>query len=161
MAEHAVHADVEPLAFLVGTWRGEGSGEFPTIESFRYLEEMVFEHAGGTFLLYSERSWLAGDPPMPVHFERGFFRPGPGPGRVEITLSHPLGLVEVSEGSVRDGSIHATSTSIAATATGDPVTRLRRHIAVRDDVLRYELEMATSEVALARHLVGELRRVPE
>jgi len=80
---------------------------------------------------------------------------------VEITLSHPLGLVEVSEGSVRDGSIHATSTSIGATATGDPVTRLRRHIAVRDDVLRYELEMATSEVALARHLVGELRRVPE
>jgi hypothetical protein len=39
-----VHADLEPLSFLLGTWRGGGDGEFPTIGSFRYGEEMIFEH---------------------------------------------------------------------------------------------------------------------
>jgi hypothetical protein len=159
MAEHRMHADVEPLAFLLGTWRGDGAGEFPTIDAFRYGEEIVFEHAGDAFLLYSERSWLPGDLPRPVHFERGFFRPGSGPDRVEITLAHPLGLVEVAEGTVRDDVIDAASTTIAATSTGDPVTRLRRRIEVRGDVLRYELQMATAEVMLARHLVAELRRI--
>ena len=158
MARPAVHPDIEPLAFLLGTWRGAGSGEFPTVAPFRYGEEMMFDHVGGGFVLYAERSWLLGDDAVPVHFERGFLRPGPTPSRVEITLAHPLGLVEVSEGTVGDMSIDVTSTTIAATATGERVTRLERRLEVQADVLRYELRMATSEVLLARHLVGELRR---
>ena len=158
MAGPAIHPDIEPLAFLLGTWRGEGSGEFPTVAPFRYGEEMSFDHVGAAFVLYSERSWLLGDDAVPVHFERGFLRPGATRDRVEITLAHPLGLVEVAEGTVHDTRIDVASTTVGATATGERVTRLERRLEVRADVLSYELRMATSEVLLARHLVGELRR---
>jgi hypothetical protein len=74
--EPALHPDVEPLAFLLGTWRGEGEGEWPVGESFRYGEEMTFEHVGDAFLLYLQRSWLLEDG-SPLHFERGFLRRRP------------------------------------------------------------------------------------
>ena len=38
------HPAVAPLAFLLGKWRGEGEGSFPTISSFRYGEELLFSH---------------------------------------------------------------------------------------------------------------------
>jgi len=158
MAEPVLHPDVEPFAFLLGTWRGTGSGEYPTIDSFRYGEEMRFEHVGDPFLLYTQRSWLLGDDPVPLHFERGFVRPGSGSRDIELTLAHPLGLTEVAEGSIRGTRIDVASTSMTSTSTGAPVTRLERRIEVDGDRLRYELRMATAEVLLTRHLVGELRR---
>ena len=39
----AVHADIEQLAFLLGTWRGEGEGVWPECDDFRFREELVFE----------------------------------------------------------------------------------------------------------------------
>jgi nitrobindin-like protein len=149
--------EVAPLAFLLGTWRGQGAGEFPTVSSFLYGEEMVFEHVGDAFLLYSQRSWLLEDG-APLHFERGFLRPGKRPGRVELTLAHPLGLVEVSEGTVEGTTLDLATTLVGATTTGEGVTSLERHVVVDADAMRYELRMATREVPLVRHLVAELRR---
>ena len=151
-----LHGDLESLAFLLGTWRGEGSGEYPTIDPFRYGEEMIFEHVGDPFLLYTQRSWLLDDG-APLHFERGFYRPG-GDGRIEISLAHPLGLTEVAEGTLDGTRIHVRSTSVGASATGDHVTGLVRRIQVDGDILRYQLDMATRETPLTRHCVAELRR---
>lgn len=39
-----LHGDLQPLAFLLGTWRGEGKGEYPTIVPFAYGEEVRFWH---------------------------------------------------------------------------------------------------------------------
>ena len=41
-----VHPLVQPIAFLLGTWRGEGEGGFPTIQSFKYGEEIKLWHTG-------------------------------------------------------------------------------------------------------------------
>lgn len=42
----AIHPFVAPLSYLLGTWRGQGEGEYPTIPSFRYGEEISFSHSG-------------------------------------------------------------------------------------------------------------------
>jgi hypothetical protein len=151
----ALHPDLEPIAFLVGTWAGEGEGDWPSSGPFRYGEEMSFEQVGEPFLLYAQRSWTAGGEPL--HFEQGFVRPA-GVGRVELVLAHPLGIVEVAEGSVTANAIDVASTTVAITGTGSPVTELRRRLELEGDVLRYELEMAMRAVPLTRHLKGELKR---
>src|SRR5437764_15101146 len=90
-----LHPDMAPIAFLLGTWRGEGEGEWSTSEPFRYGEELIFEHVGRPRLDYRQSSWDLDDR-SPVHYERGFFRT-PEPGRVGIVLAHPLGAGEVAE----------------------------------------------------------------
>ncbi len=45
-----LHADLNPLAWMVGTWRGKGRGEYPTIPAFEYAQEVVFNHDGRNFL---------------------------------------------------------------------------------------------------------------
>jgi hypothetical protein len=151
------HEEIRQLAFLLGSWRGAGEGTWPPGDAFRYGEEMTFEHTGDAFLLYAELSWALEDA-APLHAERGFFRPG-GAGRVEVTLAHPLGIVEVAEGTLNGGVVDVASTALALTTTGSNVTAVRRRIEVEDDALRYELWMAMRGESLVRHLAGELERV--
>jgi hypothetical protein len=153
----ALHADVRALAFLLGRWKGEGEGVWPPGGPFRYREEMTFEHVGDAFLLYAQQSWSAEDD-SPLHFERGFLRAG-SDGRVELALAHPLGIVEVAEGTLAGRVLDVASTGLARAATGSPVTSLRRRIEVAGDALRYELWMATNGGPLTRHLGAELRLV--
>jgi THAP4-like, heme-binding beta-barrel domain len=145
------------LAFLLGTWRGEGTGEYPTIDPFDYEEEMRFEHAGDGFLLYQQASWSPEDG-GPIHFERGFLRPGE-PGRVELTLAHPIGLTEVTEGTLDGTAFELTSTCVGRTTTGLTTTALIRRYVVDGDVMRYRTDMATDETSMALHLEAELHRV--
>lgn len=155
-----LHPDIASLAFLLGTWRGEGLGEYPTIDPFRYGEELSFEHVGDAYLAYSERSWLLEDG-SPLHLERGFFRPG-ADGAIELTLAHPLGLTEVSEGPLDGTSFTLTSISdgIGRTTTGMAVTDLERRYRVDGRTLVYEIDMATEGTAMTRHLAAVLRREP-
>ena len=152
-----LHPDLEPLAFLLGRWIGEGEGRWPAEgEPFRYREEMSLEHVGDTFLLYAQGSFSP-DGTEPLHFERGFLRLA-GPGRIEALLAHPLGIVEVAEGTLEGTTIELDSTSVGTSATGSAVTELRRRIHVEGDVLTYELDMAMRGLQLTRHLDGYLRR---
>jgi len=160
--ETDVHPDVAALSFLLGTWRGSGRGEYPTIDPFPYDEEVVVEHVGEPFLLYREASWSVDDR-EPLHLERGFFRPGPDLGDVELCLAHPIGLTEIAHGDV-DGSTLELSTDrdgvVGRTRTGLEVTALSRTYRVEGDRLTYELFMATERTPNTLHLRGELRRVP-
>jgi hypothetical protein len=156
MAQLEIRPEIAALSFLLGTWRGEGEGVWPPGEPFTYGEEMTFEDVGDTFVVYSQRSWGLEDD-APIHFERGFIRPA-GDGHVEVVLAHPLGIAEVAEGSLERSTIDVRSTAVVLTRTGSPVTELRRRIKVRDDVLTYELSMATREVPLMSHVRARLVR---
>ena len=146
-----------PLSFLLGVWRGSGHGGFPTMDEFDYGEEMVFEYVGDPFLLYTQRSCLTADG-APLHFERGFLRPGAEEGEVELTLAHPLGLTEISEGRLEGTTIELVTREVGRTSTGMPVRALARRYRVEGAALRYELDMATHRTPMTRHLTAELRR---
>jgi THAP4-like, heme-binding beta-barrel domain len=154
----ALHPDLAEIAFLLGTWRGEGEGEWPGTDPFRFGEELAFEHVGDAYLLHTQRSWSLENDEEPIHLERGFLRPA-GPGRVELVLAHPLGMAEVAEGTVSDRVIDVTSTSVALAGTASGVTELRRRIELEGDELRYELHMAMRETPLTSHIRSRLRRV--
>ena len=153
------HPELVSLEFLLGTWRGEGAGEYPTLRPFDYVEELRFEHVGDPFLLYAQRSF-APDDRTPLHFERGFLRSG-GAGSVEATLASPLGLTEIAHGRV-DGSTLELATnvgSVVRTNTGSAVTGVARRYRVDGDVMRYTLDMSMDSTPMSLHLTGELRRV--
>jgi hypothetical protein len=153
-----LHDDVASLAFLLGTWRGEGKGSYPTIAPFAYRETLRFEHVGDAWLSYIQESWSREGEPL--HFERGFLRPGAAPGDVELVLAHPIGVTEVAHGRLDGNELRLRGEEIGITraATGSDVRGLERRYAVDGDTLTYELDMATGTTPLTLHLTGTLRR---
>jgi hypothetical protein len=156
--EHEPSADIAPLAGFLGTWRGRGRGVYPTIADFDYEEETRFWHVGQPWVQYAERTWIpaAGEH---SHSESGFWRAHPG-GGVDAMLAHPLGLVEVAEGLLRDGVVELGSTVVSRAPVGAaPVASVTRRYELAGDVLTYELRMATDATPLALHLEGRLERL--
>ena len=145
-----------PLAFLLGTWRGEGDGDYPGFDPFRYTEELSFDFVGDPFLLVTQSSWTPDGEPL--HFERGTLRPV-GEGGVDLTLAHPIGVAEVAEGTVAGTTMTLASTAIVRTATGSPVTEIARRYRGDGDELTYEVDMAMEGVERTFHVRATLRRV--
>lgn len=154
----ALHPDVADLGFLLGTWAGEGRGEYPTIAPFGYREEISFGHVGKPFLVYQQRTWALDDG-RGLHAETGYLR-GVGQGRVEWVLAHPTGIAEVSHGSVSGPRLRLQAVSLGHSATAKRVDALERDIDVDPDagVLTYAVRMAAVGVGLTHHLAARLHR---
>lgn len=153
-----LHPAVGALAFLLGTWRGEGRGTYPTIDPFGYGEELHFAHVGKPFISYVQRTWALDDG-RPLHAETGYLRAGDG-GHVELVLAHPTGVVELSEGRLTGTVLELHSTLVGCTTTAKPVTAVGRRLEVEGDRLDYRLSMAAVGHEEDEHLEAALHRVP-
>jgi hypothetical protein len=155
-----LHPDLQALAPLLGTWQGRGSGDYPTIEPFDYLEEVVFSHVGKPFLVYGQKTRAATDG-RPLHAETGYLRV-PQLGHVELVLAHPNGITEIEVGTyTSDGTtieLDMSTTQIGLTPTAKEVTALGRRLRVDGNELTYSLQMGAVGQPLQHHLAAVLQR---
>ncbi|MDE0236429.1 MAG: FABP family protein [bacterium] len=155
MAE--LHPVCAPLAFLLGTWQGAGTGVYPTIDGFSYAEEVSFTHAGKPFVAYTQKTKDAGSG-LPLHAEAGYLRPQEG-GRVELVLVQPSGIAELLEGTVEDQNIQLASIAVLGTGSAKPVTATERRLWVEGEVLHSSVAMAAMGLELQHHVVSEMYRL--
>ena len=157
-----LHPDCVPLAWLLGTWQGNGHGEYPTIERFSFGQEIGFAHDGRPFLHYFSRSWLiddAGKTLRPAALETGFFRARTG-GEVEVTLAHSTGLVEIWYGRVDGAKLELSTDVVARTQSAKEYTAGRRLYGLVEGDLLWAFDMAAVGQPLQSHLWGRLQRAP-
>lgn len=155
-----LHPDLQALAPLLGVWAGRGSGKYPTIEPFDYLEEVVFSHVGKPFLAYGQKTKAVTDG-KPMHAETGYLRV-PRPGQVEFLLAHPSGVTEIELGTytATDDVIEMelTAAQIGLTPTAKEVTALGRRFRIDGDELSYSVQMGGVGQPLQDHLAAVLHR---
>ena len=94
----------------------------------------------------------------PLHAEVGYLRV-PSPGRVELVLAHPTGIVEIQEGTYDGTTIRLASTTVAAMGSATEVAALNRVFTVTGDDLSYDLAMSAAGQPLTHHLAAHLHRV--
>lgn len=160
-ADAPLHAALDNIGWLVGSWRGLGVGGYPTIEPFRYEQELTFSHDGRPFLAYDSRAWLIdddGERIKPSGRESGFWRATDG--GLEVVLSHPTGIVEVYVGEVAFTKIDLATDVVARTSTAKDVTAMKRLYGKVEEDLAYAIDMAAVGQPLQSHLSARLQRVP-
>lgn len=148
---------IDQIDFLVGVWRGEGRGDYPTIDAFTYTEEVTF----GTiptkdFVTY--RQATKGADGLPLHTESGYVR-SPARGIGEFVIAQPTGVTEILTGVVEGTTLDLTSTTVGLTPSAKTIRSTARLIEVDGDVLRYRMTMAAMNQPEQFHLEAELHRV--
>jgi THAP4-like, heme-binding beta-barrel domain len=157
-----------PISWLIGRWVGVGTGQYPTIEGFRFGQEVVFATDDRPFLSYHSRSWLLDDDGnlvRPLGTESGFWRPQPG-NQVEVQLAHPTGYAEIWYGNVEiTGLENAVITgaratlrtdAVLSTASAKPYEGGERLYGLVDGKLLWTFDMRAVGQPLVNHLAAQL-----
>ena len=155
-----LHPGLAAVSGIVGTWRGEGSGEYPTIDSFQYTEEVTFTDVGKPFLHYLQRTWSPAGAPM--HTETGYLRVLAG-NAVEFVLAQPTGQTELAQGpleSATDGFTCSLRSQIVNSASAKQVDTTERFLELSGDTLSTRFAMAAVGLPMTHHLSSVLRRIP-
>lgn len=159
--EPELHPDLEPVKFLLGEWEGAGVGGYPTIDSFRFGQEISFGHNGKPYLTYVSRTWRLDDEGRlgaPLATESGYWRPRPD-SRIEVVLAHPTGFVEIYVGEITGTRVELVTDVVARTDSAKEVTGGRRLYGLIGEDLGWAYDMAAVGEPLQSHLSGQLKRV--
>jgi hypothetical protein len=155
-----LHPDCAPIAWLLGTWQGNGHGDYPTIDAFSFGQECVFTHDGRPFLHYLSRAWIVDEDGGKVRdaaIETGFLRPRPD-GALEWLLAHNTGFVEVWHGRVDGAKIEMTTDAVVRTESAKEVTAGHRLYGLVEGDLLWAYDMAAAGQEIQPHLWGRLVR---
>ena len=164
-----LHEELVPLSWLIGRWAGVGLGQYPTIEDFRFGQEVSFTTDGRPFLMYASRSWLLdddGEKVRPLATESGYWRPQPD-GQVEVMLAHPTGYSELWLGThevlgIEDARITGAravlrTDVISASPSAKPYSAGERLYGLVNDELLWTFDMAAVGEPMTNHLSARLR----
>lgn len=148
---------------LVGVWRGVGEADYPTIDKYRYGQQIVFSHDGRPFLHYESRAWLLDENDKVIRQaarETGWWRPQED-DTIEVLLAHATGIVEIYYGKPRNQtSWEIGSDIVMRTASAKEVTAATRlYGIVPNGDLAYVEERAMMGEPLQPHISARLQRV--
>ena len=155
-----LHPDCGPVAWMLGTWRGNGRGDYPTIEPFEYGQELIFTHDGRPFFHYMARAWIVdaeGNKVREGAQETGFLRCLPE-GELELVLCHNTGFTEIWYGLAEGGKMELHTAGVGYTETAKEVTAGHRLYGNVEGDLLYAYDMAGEGQALQPHLWARLQR---
>ena len=155
-----LHPDCVPVAWLLGTWHGNGRGEYPKIEPFQFGQECIFTHDGRPFLHYMSRAWIVdagGNKVRDAAIETGFLRPK-ADGSLEVLLSHNTGFVEIWYGQVEGAKIEIATDAVARSASAKEYVAGHRLYGLVEGELLWTFDMAAMGQELQSHLWGRLVR---
>ena len=160
MSDPPLHPACASVAFLLGTWRGEGHGGYPGMTPFRYGEEMRVWHVGKPYLAFEQRTWQLDDAGLPgrlLHGESGYLR-CLDDAQLELVVAMAPGHAEVSAGRVEAARISLESTGVLDTPSAAKVSAVTRTWWLDGELLRYDVEMSALDEPMSWHLTAELRR---
>lgn len=148
---------------LLGTWQGMGLAIYPTIETTRYREELIFrEHEGAPRVQYNQKTWRihADNGETLLHWELGFIRKLED-GGFEWLNAQNNGRVEVMQGTIMTSPGRLVLDFRSVTFANDPrMIQAGRQVTVEGNILRYRMMMETqSNPGFELHLEAELVRV--
>lgn len=164
--------EILPLSWMLGQWVGVGTGQYPTIEDFRFGQELSITCDGRPFITLNSRSWILdeeGNRVRPAATETGYFRPLPD-NNFEALFAHPTGYVEVWHGTVTvaeiedakitRASLEMTTDSVMRTQTAkEYVGGMRLYGLVPDGDLAWTFDMSAMSEPLSNHLAAKLKRM--
>lgn len=158
-----IHPNCARLAWLIGTWAGNGHGEYPTIEPFQFGQELIFQQDGRPFIHYLSRSWITdaeGTVLREAAQETGFLRPQPD-GSLEWVLTHNTGFVEIYYGELHPEQprFEVVTDAVARTGTAKDYTAGKRLYGYVNGDLLYAFDMAAMGQELQPHTHAQLKRV--
>jgi len=151
-----------PLAWLLGTWEGAGVGDYPTIEAFRFGQEIVFGYVTGKpYLTYCSATWRLSEDGVigePLARETGYWRPQPD-GEVEVLLTHPTGIIEIYLGTSEPAKVELATRGVLKTETAKDYRSATRLYGLVNSRLMWVMDMAAMGHDLQPHVSAELIQV--
>lgn len=160
---------VIPYAWLLGTWVGVGLGQYPTIDDFRFGQELRFWTDGRPFLYFQSLSWVLDEDGEKVSqgaSESGFWRPKED--SLEAVMTYSSGYTEFMVGTnevtqIQDAVITAANLKlktdvIVSTPTAKEYTASERLFGLNGGDLFWTYDMAAVGQPLQNHLSAQLKR---
>ena len=154
---------IENLSKLHGSWKGIGTGKFPTIDSFKYEEHLRFEVNLAYPLIHYEQKTILLPTQEASHWESGFIRVIDD-DVIEMSNSQDSGRVEILQGEmskVSDAGFELKLVSITL-AHDSRLISTERIFKMIDNTLECYQSMATNttdEPTLLPHLHSKLTKL--
>ena len=157
-----IHPSCAPLAWLIGTWAGNGHGEYPDIEDFQFGQEILFQQDGRPFIHFMSRSWIVdadGKPVREAAQETGFIRPQED-RTLEVVVAHNTGFAEIWHGELHPEQprFEIATDAVARTATAKEYAGGKRLYGYVNGDLLYAFDMAAMGHELQPHTHAQLKR---
>ena len=161
--EYPLGGSQEIVDALLGTWRGHGSGQYPTIPSFDYREmTTIIDHPDHPALMYEQRAWRKeSEEEVVSHWETGLLRIS-SDGAVRLNNAQG-GRVETMTGQWNKGGEGWTIVLDSIGYAGDErVVTSTRRFEIGIDVINYEMSMMTTATREELpHLEARLERLTD